>query len=109
MDPNRYSVTMLYHPDLSLDNAPLPKQGFFEIGSGKPGSEALSFALGDHNHLDSGYLKLFLSSTPVTMNLLEQASSSSVALPNHEGLPVMQSGVQVWDTAIASVTFIRTS
>ena len=109
MDPNRYSITTLYHPDLSQENPPLPKQGFLEIGSGRPGSEALSFALGDHNHLDSGYLKLFLSSTPVTMNLLEQASSlSSLAPPDYEGLPVTQSEVQVWDTAIASVTFIRT-
>jgi Caspase domain len=109
MDPNRYSITTLYHPDLSQGNPPLPKQGCLEIGSGKPGSEALSFALGDHNHLDSGYFKLFLSSTPVTMNLLEQPSSlSSLAPPDYEGLPVTQSEVQVWDTAIASVTFIRT-
>ena len=110
MDPNRYSITMLYHPDLSLEKPPLQKQGFLEIGSGKPGSEALSFALGDHNHLDSGYLKLFLSSTPVTMNLLEQASPfSSLPPPDYEGLPVTQPEVQVWDTSIALVTFIRTS
>jgi hypothetical protein len=110
MDPNRYSITTLYQPDLSLEKPPLPKQGFLEIGSGKPGSEALSFALEDHNHLNSGYLKLFLSSTPVTMNLLEQASSfPSLAPPDYKGLqvPVTQSEVQVWDTAIASVTFIR--
>ncbi|KAF8813856.1 hypothetical protein BYT27DRAFT_7157812 [Phlegmacium glaucopus] len=108
MDPIRYSITMLYHPNLSLEGPPLPKQGFLEIGSGKPGSEALSFALGDHNHLDSGYLKLFLSSTPVTMNLLEQAPSfSSLTPPEREGFSVTQSGVQIWDTAIASVTFIR--
>jgi len=107
MDPNGYSITMLYQPDLSLENPPLPKQGFLEIGSGKPGSEALSFALGTHNHLDSGYLKLFLSSIPVTMNLLEQSSSYSSPTPSHAGLPVTHSEVQIWDTAIASVTFIR--
>ena len=110
MDPNRYSITMLYHPDFSLETPPLPKQGFLEIGSGKPGSEALSFALGDHNHLDSGYLKLFLSSTPVTMNLLEQTSSfSSFTPPHHGGHSVGKAGFQVWDTVIASVTFIRHS
>lgn len=108
MDPNHYSINTLYHPDLSLDKPPLPRHRFLEIGSGKPGSEALSFTLGDHDHLDSGYLKLFLSSTPVVMNLLEQASSpSSLTLPNHQGLPVTQSEVQVWDTVIVSVTFVR--
>ena len=108
MNPNRYSITMLYYPDLSLDKPPLPKQGCLEIGLGKPGCEALSFTLGDHTHLHSGYLKLFLASMPVSMNLLEQAPTfSSLAPPVHEGPLVTHSEVQVWDTAIALVTFIR--
>jgi hypothetical protein len=59
-------MTLLYHPDPSKD-APLPSHGQLEIGTGKPGLEALSFALPDENY---GYLKLFVSSIPVDMRML---------------------------------------
>lgn len=112
MDPNCYGITMLYQPDHTSSSPPLPKKGHLEIGSGKPGSEALSFALPDHEHLDSGYLKLFLSPTPIAMGMIEQGPSlawtSSRDIDSPPASPVgPEKGDNVWDTSLASVVFLR--
>ena len=108
MDPSRYRISMLYHPDASSEEPPLRSRGTLEIGSGKPGSEALSFALADQKHHDYGYLKLFLCSVPVDMRVLEQDPESSFvsdfeikSATNHRSKP------PIWDAMLASVVFIR--
>ncbi|KAF5351767.1 hypothetical protein D9756_007615 [Leucocoprinus leucothites] len=114
MDPNCYGITMLYQPDPMASSPPLPKKGHLEIGSGKPGSEALSFTLPDHEHLDSGFLKLFLSPNPIAMAIIEQGPSlawtSSVEMESVPASPVdanSEKGSRKWDTALASVVFLR--
>jgi hypothetical protein len=109
MDPNCYGITMLYQPDASLKTSPLPKGGRLEIGSGKPGSEALSFALSDHDHYDSGFLKLFLSPTPVSMSMIEQGPSITWSSSSDMNNPIFESTNAIWDTDMACVTFLRPS
>ncbi|KAF9452746.1 hypothetical protein P691DRAFT_660147 [Macrolepiota fuliginosa MF-IS2] len=112
MDPNCYGITMLYQPDPTASSPPLPKKGHLEVGSGKPGSEALSFTLPDHERLDSGFLKLFLSPTPIAMGMIEQGPSlawtSSVDGGSVPTSPIdSEKGNRVWDTSLASVVFLR--
>ena len=108
MDPNHYSISMLYHPDSSSKEAPLPSHGSLDIGSGTMGSEALSFALADHNHLDSAYLKLFLSSVPVSMNVLEQDPMPRWVNQPHTSTVVQPSTkTHIWDTWLAPLVFMR--
>lgn len=112
MDPNCYGITILYQPDPTTSSPPLPKKGHLEIGSGRPGSEALSFTLPDHEHLDSGFLKLFLSPTPIAMGMIEQGPSlawtSSVDMESVPASPIdSEKGNRVWDTSLASVIFLR--
>ncbi|KAF9050109.1 caspase domain-containing protein [Panaeolus papilionaceus] len=113
MDPHTYGITTLYHPDLSLSEPPLKKQGRLEIGSGKPQSEALSFALEESNQHDSGFLKLFLSSVPVPMHVLEHSANPDV---HHDFFGFDQkfstpasayTKPAVWDTDLASIAFTR--
>lgn len=108
MDPNCYGITMLSHPDSSSKLPPLPKHSSFEIGSGMPGSEALSFALADHDHLDSGFLKLFLSQSPVSMGSIEQGPTFNWNIFTDQDVPSQAGEVGlIWDTDIACVTFLR--
>ncbi|KAJ3570388.1 hypothetical protein NP233_g4439 [Leucocoprinus birnbaumii] len=114
MDPNCYGITMLYQPDPTASSPPLPKKSHLEIGSGKPGSEALSFTLPDHEHLDSGFLKLFLSPNPIALAMIEQGPSlawtSSVDMESVPASPVdgpSEKGNRMWDTALASIVFLR--
>ena len=107
MDPSSYSMTLLYHPDPSLKNAPLPSQGQLEIGSGRPGSEALSFALSDENEHDYGYLKLFLSSVPVDMRMLGQDGDVKNEMSVDEYVKNPKPIFAVWDTMLASLVFSR--
>ncbi|TFK44336.1 hypothetical protein BDQ12DRAFT_11332 [Crucibulum laeve] len=107
MDPNSYAITILYHPEPSLGKAPLPKGGQLEIGSGKTGSEALSFTLRDDDYFDTRFLKLFLSTSPVKMDMIEQGPS--VKREGHSypiSLP-LDTKDQIWDTEMACITFIR--
>jgi hypothetical protein len=108
MDPNHYSISMLYHPDTSSKEPPLPSHGSLDIGSGALGSEALSFALADHNHMDSAYLKLFLSSDPVSMNILEQDPMPRWINQLYTPTVVRPtSKTPIWDTSLAPLIFMR--
>ena len=100
-------MTLLYHPDPSSKDAPLPSRGQLEIGSGKPGSEALSFTLADENNHDYGYLKLFLSSIPVDMRMLAQDGDVSNEIFNEERVENLKANLPVWDTILASIVFNR--
>lgn len=107
MDANCYGITVLYHPDPTLSTAPLHKHSTLHVGSSKPGSEALSFALADRN-LDSGYLKLFLTSSPVPMNMIEQGPSDEwVHSPKYLELFSLSSAGDndIWDTSLACLSF----
>ncbi|KAF8639550.1 hypothetical protein AX17_001455 [Amanita inopinata Kibby_2008] len=108
MDSNCYGITILYHPDPTLPSAPLPSHGSLHVGSGKPGSEALSFALADRN-LDSGFLKLFLTSTPVAMNMIEQGPSDEwVHCAEYlEAFSHPSFVNEVWDTSLACLSFVK--
>lgn len=107
MDPNRYGITSLYHPESSTATPPLLRHSHLEIGSGKPGSEALSFSLADHDRFDSGFLKLFFAPEPVAMHMIEQGPTlSSTAV---KGTPPFCHDVpdRIWDTISACVQFLR--
>ncbi|PPQ98711.1 hypothetical protein CVT24_003420 [Panaeolus cyanescens] len=113
MDPHTYGITTLYHPDLSVPEPPLKRNGRLDIGTGKPQSEALSFALEESNHHDSGYLKLFLSSVPVPMHTLEHSSNpdSHRDIFGFDHNPPKRTSTNmkaaVWDTDLASIAFTR--
>lgn len=114
MDPNYYGITMLYQSDTAASPPPLPKKSHLEIGSGKPGSEAMSFTLPDHEHLDSGFLKLFLSPTPIAMGMIEQGPSLAwTSFMEIESVPASpidfdsEKGNRMWDTALVSIVFLR--
>ncbi|EKM80635.1 hypothetical protein AGABI1DRAFT_55618 [Agaricus bisporus var. burnettii JB137-S8] len=114
MDPNCYGITILYQPDPMASTPPLPECGHLEIGSGKPGSEALSFTLSDREHFDSGFLKLFLSPTPIAMAMIEQGPSLAWTNPvdiESAQAPSLdtENGDRAWDTSLASVVFLRQS
>ncbi|KAH9485564.1 Metacaspase-3 [Psilocybe cubensis] len=107
MDPNCYRSTLIYKPD-SYQCAPLPRDGSLSIGAGRFGAEALSSA--GKNNVNLAYLKLFLSSVPVEMELLEQDplpywidQKTQVArnILTDSGREI------IWDTALASLTFLR--
>lgn len=109
MDANCHGITVLYHPDPTLSIVPLPKHSTLHVGSSKPGSEALSFALADRN-LESGYLKLFLTSSPVPMNMIEQGPSDEwVHSPTYlETFFRSSSGDNdIWDTSLACLSFMK--
>ena len=107
MDPTRYNMTLLYHPDPSSKDAPLPSRGQLEIGSGNPGSEALSFTLSDEKTHDYGYLKLFVSSIPVDMRMLAHDGDVSNETFNGERVENLKVNLPLWDTMLASLVFNR--
>jgi hypothetical protein len=112
MDPNSYRITMIYRPDASLREPPLRKHGHLAIGSGRPGSEAMSFFLPDRVVSDSGFLKLFVSSVFTPMGVVEQCSSRD-AMDTREDIgadaPSRTCQSQLWDTTLACITFTRNS
>ena len=107
LDPSRYRVTMLYHPDVSSQEPPLPSHGQLEIGSGMPGSEALCFTLSDDNDHDYGYLKLFLSSIPVDMHVLGEVGEYNISELDYKWATFSKPALPVWDTLLASLVFVR--
>ncbi|KAG6813378.1 hypothetical protein H0H92_011644 [Tricholoma furcatifolium] len=73
MDPVSFSITNIYDPGWSHGTSPpILRRSQFSIGSGHPGSEALSFSLSDATRSYSGYIKLFLSDTQVSFGIIEQ-------------------------------------
>ena len=107
LDPSRYNMTLLYHPDPSSKDAPLPSHSQLEIGSGKPGSEALSFSLSDENIHNCGYLKLFVSSIPVDMRMLGRDGNVETKSPVEECVENSKLAMPLWDTMLASLIFSR--
>ncbi|KAF5321415.1 hypothetical protein D9619_001442 [Psilocybe cf. subviscida] len=69
-DTSRLSITMIWSPRCS--KPPLPSHCTLQIGSGVPGSEAFVFALPEGAKSDVSYLKLFFSSAPTSMKVIEQ-------------------------------------
>ncbi|KII92774.1 hypothetical protein PLICRDRAFT_102627 [Plicaturopsis crispa FD-325 SS-3] len=111
MDPSGYDINMIYHPEPS-DAPPLPKHGLLEVGSGAPGSEALSFSLDDSERLDSGFLKLFVSSIYTSLDIIQQGrpfavTDESMTRRLDTGAASKPEDTQFWDTALACVTFMK--
>ncbi|KAL0956324.1 hypothetical protein HGRIS_002476 [Hohenbuehelia grisea] len=112
MDPNCCGITMLYHPDPEGLAPPLPKSGRLEIGTGKAGSEAISFLLANELPFDSGFLKLFVATSFTAMGIMEQGPSialmgSSIANADSRPFITKSDGKELWDTIAASVTITR--
>ncbi|KAF8629408.1 hypothetical protein AX15_003462 [Amanita polypyramis BW_CC] len=108
MDSNCYGITILYHPDPTLSIAPLSRHSSLHVGSGKPGSESLMFALADQN-LDSGFLKLFLTTSPVPMNMIEQGPTEEwFHSANYlETFSPSFYDDEIWDTSLACLSFVK--
>lgn len=94
MDSNGVDIHLLYHPRPSSPTPTLPKHGTLEI-------ELRSYSL---PQLDSGFLKLFVSTSYTSLGILEQCSTpiqpshSELLVPRHPH-PVYDG--QEWDTALA--------
>jgi hypothetical protein len=71
-DASRLSITLIWSPAPRCSSSPLPSQSSLQIGSGVPGSEAIVFTLPEGAKSDVSYLKLFFSSTPTSMQVIEQ-------------------------------------
>ncbi|RDB24728.1 Metacaspase-3 [Hypsizygus marmoreus] len=110
MDPNSYDIVNLYHASPSSKEAPLQPHAYLEVGSGKPGSEALSFSVSEDDALHSGILKLFLSSRPVTFGMIEQSSASNfhckLSAFSHQARLPSTTLTRTWDTISAGVELL---
>ncbi|KAF8135416.1 hypothetical protein EV363DRAFT_1429170 [Boletus edulis] len=98
MDSNGVDIHLLYHPQPSSPIPTLPKHGSLEV-------TLRSFSLPPL--LDSGFLKLFVSTSYTSLGNLEQ-SAIPIQLPQTELLvPRHQLGYdgQGWDTALAILNF----
>lgn len=111
MDPSRYEISTTYC-SASCSEAPLRSRGSFNIGSGEPGSEALTFPLDDYSSI--GFMKLFFSSVPVSMSILEQCSFS----PSRDNGPChgfsddpsclrSDSPNVIWDTTLVPLVLVH--
>ncbi|KAF9501940.1 hypothetical protein BDN71DRAFT_1438686 [Pleurotus eryngii] len=109
MDPNCYGITMLYHPDAKAKAAPLPKSSRLEVGTGGAGSEALSFEPKHGKPLDSGFLKLFVTTSFVSMSVIEQGPPLSLtAAAAGTDNPFSKAGLdELWDTTRARINIQR--
>lgn len=98
MDSNGVDIHLLYHPQPSSPTPTLPKHGSLEI-------ELRSYSL---PQLDSGFLKLFVSTSYTSLGILEQ--SSTPIQPSQPELlvpraPQLGYDGQEWDTALAILNF----
>ncbi|GLB37671.1 putative caspase domain containing protein [Lyophyllum shimeji] len=108
MDPTSFAITKIHDPGLSSATPPLPAHADLVIGSGQPGSEALSFALGDRTGLDFKFLKLFLAPKPIPSGMIEQGQVLDTLPISEAGADASPSSYEnVWDTLTACVQLIR--
>ncbi|KAI0066044.1 hypothetical protein BV25DRAFT_1490016 [Artomyces pyxidatus] len=116
MDSTGYVISSVYQPAPNA-SAPLPAKSKFMIGTGDVGSEALSFRLNDSEATNSGFLKLFLSTSYAPMNIVEQGPLT-VATPVREAIapipedtplpsPTSPTSRELWDSMIACITIVR--
>ena len=98
MDSNGVDIHLLYHPRPSSPTPTLPKHGSLEI-------ELRSYSL---PQLDSGFLKLFVSTSYTSLGILEQGSTPIQPSRSEDLVPrPPQLGYdgQEWDTALAILNF----
>lgn len=98
MDSNGVDIHLLYHPQPSSPTPTLPMHGSLEM-------ELRSYSL---PQLDSGFLKLFVSTSYTSLGILEQ--SSAPTQPSHAEVIDPQPAQpeydgQEWDTALAILNF----
>ncbi|KZT70653.1 hypothetical protein DAEQUDRAFT_764523 [Daedalea quercina L-15889] len=77
-DPNDYSIQSWYMPHSQTMLPPLPRKGDspsrLPIGYGASGTDSLRFSLPQGAKMDSGFLKVFVSTTYVDMRSVQQSS-----------------------------------
>lgn len=82
------------------------------IGYGYPGEHPFGFTVPEGKTSDTGYLKLFLSTTHVDLDWIEQPSPFKEQVNGHIGAraagkldasPI----ANIWDTLVASVTVVK--
>ncbi|KAF8844302.1 hypothetical protein BDN67DRAFT_895037 [Paxillus ammoniavirescens] len=97
MDSNGVDIHLLYQPESSSPAPTLPKNGCLEIGLTSPSLP----------QLDSGFLKLFVSTSHTSLGMLEQSSTPIQPAPPDllESRPQLVHGAQEWDTALAILKF----
>ncbi|KAG9316624.1 hypothetical protein JVU11DRAFT_2678 [Chiua virens] len=100
MDSNGVDIHLLYHPQPSPPIPTLPKHGSLEI-------ELRSYSL---PQLDSGFLKLFVSTSYTSLGILEQSSTPIQPSHSDSEVPVpppasLEYDAQEWDTALAVLNF----
>ncbi|KAG8776409.1 hypothetical protein FRC12_000918 [Ceratobasidium sp. 428] len=70
-DPNDYSIASIYLPP-GPNVALLPARGELTIGYGDAGASPLSFTIGHHIERDSGFIKVYYSTSPSDMGFIQQ-------------------------------------
>ncbi|KAI0315701.1 hypothetical protein OF83DRAFT_331578 [Amylostereum chailletii] len=114
MDASGYAISSVYQPDPDA-GPPLPSKSSLTIGTGHAGSEALSFHLTGQEPFNSGFLKLFLSTAYVPMNIVEQGASAGVPFSRLVDANIRQSQAiisrpdELWDSMVACITILRES
>ncbi|KIK91180.1 hypothetical protein PAXRUDRAFT_150073 [Paxillus rubicundulus Ve08.2h10] len=93
MDSNGVDIHLLYQPVSSSPAPTLPKNGCLEIGL-----RSLSLP-----QLESGFLKVFVSTSYTSLGMLEQRSTPIQPAPPDllVSCPQLVHGAQEWDTALA--------
>ncbi|KAH9892774.1 hypothetical protein C8Q73DRAFT_72426 [Cubamyces lactineus] len=108
-----YNISMVYHPHVLSSSPPLRRRSQMIIGSGNTESDALSFSLADGINRGTGFLKLFVSTTPTSMALLEQGAVRRSFKQPFDDMTyfgkgcIARAGNTVWDTQLTSVTVAR--
>ncbi|KAH9831963.1 caspase domain-containing protein [Rhodofomes roseus] len=102
-DPNEYSVQSWYLPPSPNMAPPLPKEGRLPIGYGSSGTDSLRFSLPSGAKVDSGFLKVFVSSAWVDMRSVQQASIFDKG-PRSSQNRKDTSFTDLWDESISVLT-----
>ncbi|THH19844.1 hypothetical protein EW146_g1375 [Bondarzewia mesenterica] len=111
MDASGYIISSIYQPDPAASSPPLARNSQLHIGTGNAGSEALSFCLIENEAFNSGFLKLFVSTVRVPMNMLEQGFPVTSLDVGMDAMPAganeAAASNELWDSQVACVTIVR--
>lgn len=106
---NIISVSFYPRPDnlyTTLGEAPLKgKGGTYTVGYGDIGGIPLAFALQENQNIDIGFIKIFLSTTPVDLSAMPQPSpfEGTRSGKTYHGRPV----VETWATILFPIVQLR--
>lgn len=112
MDPSNYTASIIY-PNTEDDDqyAPLPAGGTLEVAANWPEPT------GSHQLKRSGFLKVYLASTSVALNMFERSAEpplelapparSSIFMDAASVTSSCQTLLHVWDTILLHLSFVR--